>query len=95
MNIFMLCPYYPCVNLIGHFITLLFSSMQILQLLEAMHLKKYKKAFKDEKINGHIFCMFDEKILEEDLGVESRLHRIRLMQIVNGEADARAYLSKK
>ena len=60
-----------------------------------MSLKKYKKAFKDEKINGNIFCMFDEKILQDDLGVDSRLHRIRLMQIVNGDADARLYLSTK
>ena len=66
-----------------------------MQLLDGMHLKKYKKSFKDEKINGQIFCMFDEKILEDDLGIDSRLHRIRLMQVVNGEADARVYLSKK
>ena len=58
--------------------------MQVQQLLEALNLQQYKEAFRAECIDGEILHDLDEQVLQEDLGVTSRLHRIRLMKIISG-----------
>ena len=47
-------------------------------LLESSGLGKYREAFETEQVNGDILylCELDEDILENDLGVSSRLHHI-------------------
>ena len=51
-------------------------------LLESSGLGKYREAFETERVNGDILCELDEDILENDLGVSSRLHRIRIMKLI-------------
>ena len=51
-------------------------------MLEAKGLKQYREAFEKEHINGEILQELDDEILEKDLGVASKLHRIRIMKLV-------------
>ena len=57
-----------------------------------MGLQIYKDKFHQEKITGDIFCNIDDDILEKELGVHSRLHRMRLLKLAKGDTDARQYL---
>ena len=52
-------------------------------LLESMGLQQYKEVFEKEQINGEVLIELDEDILKEELGVSSRVHRIRLMKVIN------------
>ena len=51
-------------------------------MLEAKGLKQYREAFEKECIDGEILQELDDEILEKDLGVASKLHRIRIMKLV-------------
>ena len=57
-----------------------------------MSLSKYKENFKKEMIDGSMFLELDDLVLEEDLGVIVRLHRIKLMALVNGHHSVNKYL---
>ena len=58
----------------------------VLNLLDAMNLSVYKENFKKEMIDGEILSEFTEEMFIE-LGVESSLHRLRLMHVVKGRKD--------
>lgn len=49
-----------------------------------MGLGKYGERFKEEGIDGDIFFQLDDSVLENDLGISTKLHRIRLMSIIDG-----------
>ena len=57
-----------------------------------MQLPQYKTKFADESISGAILSDIDEGILQEELGITSRLHRMRLMKLVNGDHSAERIL---
>lgn len=57
-----------------------------------MQLQQYKQKFADESISGEILADLDDKILQEELGVTSRLHCLRLMKVVNGKHSAERIL---
>ena len=57
-----------------------------------MKLSKYKKALMEELISGDLLADLTENMLRDDLGVESDLHRLRLMQIIRGEPSAHRLL---
>ena len=59
-------------------------SIQVCELLDAMELGQYKEAFVRECVSGEILLECDNSILESDLGVASRLHRLRLMKVIDG-----------
>ena len=63
----------------------------ILQLLGAMNLSAYKKAFELEQIDGETMTCLTADMLSE-LGVSKALHRLRLMRIVSGQTSAKALL---
>ena len=67
--------------------------MKILNLLDAMGMEKYKDAFTKEYINGELLLECDDDILEQDLGVSPRLHRVRLMKIITGRHSAQELLT--
>ena len=58
--------------------------LQVLKALERAGLSIYCEVFYREQISGFILAELDESTLESDLGVSSRLHRIRLMNIIAG-----------
>jgi len=51
-----------------------------------MELSQYKDAFQKEQITGDILLECDNQILEVELKISSRLHRLRLMQVIDGKA---------
>ena len=56
----------------------------MLNLLDSMSLEKYQENFKREQVNGEILSECDEEVLTNDLGVSSKLHRIKLMKVISG-----------
>ena len=57
---------------------------QIQDLLQAMNLSQYKERFSQEEVSGQELSTLDEEALENRLGIKQRLHRKRLMMIING-----------
>ena len=69
------------------------TSPQIQQLLGAMQLPQYKEAFQREQIDGEVLIELDEQILESDLQISSKIHRIRLMKLISGNYSAEDILA--
>ena len=57
-----------------------------------MELGQYKDAFSKENVSGEILLECDNDILQCELGVASRLHRLRLMKVVEGRHSAAALI---
>ena len=57
-----------------------------------MELSQYKEAFLKEQISGDILLQCDNQILEVELKISSRLHRLRLMQVIDGKAPVQQFL---
>ena len=71
------------VNEIFYFCYLLIH-LQIQNLLDAMGLSQYKESFLREQITGDVLLDLDDAILQEELGVTSKIHRIRLTKLIQG-----------
>ncbi len=54
------------------------------QLLDAMQLTQYKEVFKQECIDGEILMELDDDDLQRELGIASKVHRIRLLRVIQG-----------
>ena len=48
-----------------------------------MQLPQYKEAFQHEQIDWEVLIELDEHILESDLQISSKIHRIRLMKLID------------
>ncbi|CAI8004156.1 hypothetical protein GBAR_LOCUS3844 [Geodia barretti] len=59
-------------------------SLQILKMLATMGLGQYQEVFGSQQINGDLLLECDDKMLQNDLQVSSKLHRIRLLRIISG-----------
>jgi hypothetical protein len=64
------------------------SSHEVCELLQVMELSQYKEVFIKESVSGEILADCDNDILQTDLGVASRLHRLRLMKVISGRHSA-------
>lgn len=62
-------------------------------LLEKLNLTSYMDVFSAEQINGEVLTMCDEEVLAADLGVSSKLHRLRLLRIIQGRQSVRELLN--
>lgn len=58
--------------------------VQVLGLLDCMGLRMYQEKFVSEQVNGEILSECDEEVLQNDLGVTSKLHRMRLIKVISG-----------
>lgn len=67
--------------------------LQIQDLLDAMEMQQYKDGFEREKISGEILAELTEEDLQKELGVASRIHRVRLLKIMTGHHSARDILA--
>ena len=56
---------------------------QVSQLLDAMELGQYRDSFSKENVCGEILLECDNEILKSDLGMVSRLHRVRIMKVTS------------
>lgn len=57
-----------------------------------MNLSQYKAKFAEEMISGEILIELGQDDLERDLQIKSKIHRIRLMKIIDGHHSARNIL---
>lgn len=60
-------------------------SLQIQALLHNMNLSQYKQAFAEEQVNGDILSGLTDEDLQNELGIAKRLHRLRILRIINGQ----------
>lgn len=68
--------------------------MKVQELLDAMKLGDYKPKFESEQINGDLMLELDDSILEHELGVKTRIHRIKLMKVISGAYPVGNYLKQ-
>ncbi|XP_019858581.1 PREDICTED: uncharacterized protein LOC109586808 [Amphimedon queenslandica] len=63
------------------------------EFLGLMGLKQYAATFSHELVDGKLFFELDDVMLEEDLGITSKLHRLRMMRIIRGEQHVNDFLT--
>ena len=51
-------------------------------------MQKYKEKFTLENVNGELLAECDDDTLQNELGVASKLDRIKIMKVVNGKESA-------
>ncbi len=56
----------------------------MLDLLDKIGLAQYKGKFIEEKISGGLLSELDADILEHEMGITSKLHRLKLIRIIEG-----------
>ena len=67
---------------------------EVLELLEGMQLEEYRESFKKEKIDGEVLSSLTEEDLLQELNIQKRLHRVRLMKVIEGVYSARDILTQ-
>ena len=60
-----------------------------------MGLEQYTPIFKQEQINGDILSTCDDQILQDELKITSRLHRMRLLRVIQGTYSVNEIMSGK
>lgn len=68
------------------------SFLQIQDLLQIMNLGQYRAKFASEMISGELLIELGQEDLERELDVKSKIHRLRLMKIIDGHHSARNIL---
>lgn len=53
-----------------------------------MNLGRYQAKFASENVTGDILIELGDKDLENDLLIKSKIHRVRLMKIIEGQHSA-------
>ena len=61
-------------------------------MLHGMGLPQYIPRFHREQVTGSILLQCNEVMLEGDLGIDSQLHRKRLMAIITGQQSASDFI---
>ena len=57
-------------------------------LLSAMKLERYIPKFQQEVITGGVLLELTDDILREELGVQNRIHLLKLTKVISGERSA-------
>ena len=57
-----------------------------------MSLSAYKSIFEQKNISGDILLSFDDGILERELGIRSRIHRLKFMKLIRGQYSAEKFI---
>ena len=65
----------------------------MVRLLKAMGLEQYNQSIAQEHITGDVLVECTEAILEKELNIASKLHRVRLMKLIDGSHSAKGILS--
>lgn len=65
---------------------------QIGRLLEEMKLTEYVTTFKEESIDGRMLFELDDEVMRNELGVNKKLHRLKILMIVQGTRSVTRYL---
>ena len=62
--------------------------------MDAMGLGQYRDKVLEEQLSGEILMECDETILQEEVGMTSRIHRIRVMKVITGQHSAKKLMEK-
>jgi len=57
-----------------------------------MGLAQYSDSFRKEHITGELLLECDEDLLQHELGISSRLHRVRLLRFISGQSSTQTLL---
>lgn len=63
------------------------------KLLSSMNMSQYVDAFTKEQISGEILLELNDHVLENELGITSRIHRIKMMKVIGGRHSALSILN--
>ena len=58
-------------------------------------MEQYQETFIKQQINGDILSECDDDILQNELRISSRLHRMRWMRIISGQYSVKEIMSGK
>lgn len=58
-----------------------------------MGLTQYKEMFHREHITGNLLVQCSDETLKKELGIEKKLHRMRLMEVISGQKSAKDLLT--
>ena len=67
---------------------------QITEVLVGLSLKQYVGVVQEEALDGGILVELDEETLITELGMTSRIHRLKIMKLIGGDYDARTYIEQ-
>ncbi len=62
-------------------------------MLTAMNMGQYVEAFKAELISGEILSELNDEVLRDELGITSKIHRIKLLKIIDGRHSAMSIMN--
>jgi hypothetical protein len=65
--------------------------MQVASILTATGLGQCADKILSKGVSGEMFAKCDEEQLERELGVTSKLHRLKLLRIIEGKAPTEWY----
>ena len=68
-------------------------TVNLVRLLKAMGLEQYSQSIAQEHITGDVLLECTEGILEKELKIASKLHRVRLMKLIDGSHSAKSILT--
>ena len=68
-----------------------FIMIQVQSMLVRNGLEQYLGVFKQERIDGGILSLLGDDDLRLELGMDSRLHRLRLMRIISGDVNIKSH----
>lgn len=60
-------------------------------MLELAGLSQYREIILAEQVNGEVLIDCDESMLERDLGIKSKIHRMKFMTVIEGRASEDMY----
>ena len=66
--------------------------LQVVSLLKSIGLEAYVELFKAECISGDILQEVDDNLLDKELGITSKLHRIKMRRLINGRFPHSTYI---
>ncbi len=59
-----------------------------------MSLGQYREHLERELVTGDILVEFDHEVLKDELGIKSKIQRIRVLKVIHGQHSARDLLNK-
>ncbi|XP_019855669.1 PREDICTED: uncharacterized protein LOC109584380 isoform X2 [Amphimedon queenslandica] len=71
----------------------LYNTAEVGDLLVAMGLSEYVSKFKEEMIDGQMLLELDDELLKEELGMNKKLHRLRLTMVIKGTQSVYGYIN--
>ena len=72
-------------------ISIIFS--QLKAVLNGLSIGQYNALIDQEMVDGQIFVEMDATILQDELGVKSSIHRLKMLKLIGGNYDPNVYLS--